>query len=212
MQIDVQALRQHYASLSDEEILAFDREDLIEAAQQCYDQELVRRGLDQPEESDGGGERAYAAGKRPNARGAFRENDEDWIEDAACACSFASGPEGAGAADAENALQVLQDAGIPCQISVEAVETEHRDADQPARQEYRVMVPGALNMIATSVLDREVFNEELDASWRAHFEALTDEQLRALDPELICAGLEDRVMRLQRAYADEVERRQLKRG
>lgn len=211
MQIDLKAIRQHYASLSDEELLHMSRADLTEAAQQCYDEEFSRRGLaDRPKSARSA---HHPGAKREDTGGSFAEETEsDWLEDAACACSFAGGPEGAGAADAENARQVLEDAGIPCQISVEAVETNSRPEDAPKRLEYRVMVPGALNMIATSVLDTEVFNQELDANWRAHFEALTDDQLRSLDPELICAGLADRIERLQRAYYDEIARRKIKRS
>jgi hypothetical protein len=211
LQIDLDAIRQHYASLSDEELLHMSRADLTEAAQRCYDEEFSRRGLNDRPRSGRTVRHPSAGGKQ--ASGAFAEEAEtDWLEDAACACSFASGPEGAGAAEAENARQVLEDAGIPCQISTEEIETESRPDDAPRRAEYRVMVPGALNMIATSVLDKEIFNEELDSSWRAHFEALTDDQLRAVDPELICAGLADRIERLQRAYYDEIARRKIKRG
>lgn len=186
------------------------RADLTEAAQQCYDEEFSRRGLNNRPAS-GGYARPRSAGG--GAAGPFAEDAESgWLEDAACACSFAGGPEGAGAAEAENARQVLEDAGIPCQISVEEVEGASRPDDAPPRREYRVMVPGALNMIATSVLDKEVFNEELDANWRAHFEALTDDQLRDVDPDLICAGLADRIERLQRAYYDEIARRKIKRS
>lgn len=211
MQIDLDAIRQHYASLSDEELLHMSRADLTEAAQRCYDEEFSRRGLSHSRKP---GKMARPQTVDPeNDAGQFVDDAEsNWLEDAACACSFASGPEGAGAAEAESARQVLVDAGIPCQISVEEVETGARPDDAPPRREYRVMVPGALNMIATSVLDKEIFNEELDASWRAHFEALTDDQLRDVDPELICAGLADRIERLQRAYFDEIARRKIKRS
>jgi hypothetical protein len=70
------------------------------------------------------------------------------------------------------------------------------------------MVPGALNLHATSVLDREIFNPDVEAEWAAHFQALSDEELHALSPEVICAGLEDRLMRLRRAYAAEIARRE----
>ena len=52
MQIDLESLRRHYSSLSDEELLALNRDDLIEMAQKCWDKEVGRRGLDQPQESD----------------------------------------------------------------------------------------------------------------------------------------------------------------
>jgi len=70
-----------------------------------------------------------------------------------------------------------------------------------------VMVPGALTLIAASVLDRDLFNAELEADWRTHFEALTDAQLGEVNPDLICAGLADRIARLKQAYSDEVARR-----
>ena len=75
--------------------------------------------------------------------------------------------------------------------------------------EYSVMVPGALILEATSVLDREIFNPKAEAEWRIHFEMLSDEDLRALT-ETICAGLLDRVKRLKRAYDQEIARRKLR--
>ena len=55
------------------------------------------------------------------------------------------------------------------------------------------MVPAGLELTATSVLDQHLFNDELESGWRANLEALTDEELRDLDPDLLCAGLLDRV-------------------
>jgi hypothetical protein len=43
MQLDPEYLRQHYASLSDEAILAIDRADLVEMAQMIFDDEVGRR-------------------------------------------------------------------------------------------------------------------------------------------------------------------------
>ena len=70
-----------------------------------------------------------------------------------------------------------------------------------------MLVPAALNLKAISVLDKEVFNPDMEADWRAHFGALSDEELLALKPEIICAGLLDRVARLTRAYSEEMTRR-----
>ena len=69
------------------------------------------------------------------------------------------------------------------------------------------MVPGALSLQATGVLDVEIFNPQLEASWRTHFEALSDEELHALNSEIICAGLLDRMKRLKRVYDEEIARR-----
>ena len=48
MPVDPEYLRQHYASLSEEGLLAIDRADLVELAQKCYDDELGRRGIAKP--------------------------------------------------------------------------------------------------------------------------------------------------------------------
>jgi hypothetical protein len=74
------------------------------------------------------------------------------------------------------------------------------------------MVPGGLALHATSVLDREMFNEEKEEAWRNHFEELSDRELQALNPEVFCAGYLDLVARLRRAYEDEVARRNPERG
>jgi hypothetical protein len=78
----------------------------------------------------------------------------------------------------------LEAAGIPCHLSVHEIEPEAPVDDSPQRYEH-----------ATSVLDQEIFNPEVEADWTAHFQALSDEELRALGPEVICAGfrIESRV-------------------
>ncbi len=200
MQIDVERLRRHYESLSDDELRALDREDLTEAAQQCYDEEVARRGLaeageaEAPEREDEYEPTAFDAEAEPG-----------WLEDAACACSYVSHPGGSAASDADIARDVLQQAGIPCQVSM--VEAAPASGDQPAQYEYRVMVPGALNLKATAILDQEVFNPQLEADWRTHFQELSDDELAALHPDVICAGLADRIARLKRAYNEEIARR-----
>jgi hypothetical protein len=189
LQIDPEEFRRHYASLSDEGLRDLDRSELTGVAQKCYDEEVALRDLS-PQQVEA---------SAPPA----------WIGESACACTFASFPGSFAASDAANAREVLEAAGIPCHISVDEIEHETPVDDSPVRYEYRLMVPGALNLHATSVLDREIFNPEVEAEWAAHFQALSDEELHALSPEVICAGLEDRIMRLKRAYAAEVDRREL---
>jgi hypothetical protein len=145
-------------------------------AQKCYDEEVALRDLS-PQQVE--------ASAPP-----------EWLGESACACTFASFPGSFSASDAANAREVLEAAGIPCHISVDEIEYEPAVDDSPVRYEYRLMVPGALNLHATSVLDREIFNPEVEAEWAAHFQALSDEELHALSAEVICAGLEDRIMRL----------------
>jgi hypothetical protein len=100
-------------------------------------------------------------------------------------------------------------AGIPCHLS--AVPPDPQNEDSQRFDEYRVLVPASLNLKAISVLDKEIFNADLVADWTTHFADLSDEELRALNPEAICAGLLDRVERLTRAYNDEIARRRSKR-
>lgn len=196
MEIDVESLRRYYSSLSDEALMALDREDLTEVAQKCWDGEIARRGINELPESDAASDDG-AGEAETSSEG---ELDPGWLEDAVCACSFAGDPGGSPAADA---VKVLDDAGIPCEVTT----VEVPSAAGRQEYEYRVMVPAALNLKASSILDKELFNPELEADWRLHFQSLTDRELGALNPGVIWIGLEDRIARLKRAYNDEVTRR-----
>ena len=129
-----------------------------------------------------------------------------WLEDAAEVYSFADLPGTARAADAENAHDVLEAAGIPCYLDLAEISQEKSAAPEPARR-WRIMVPGKLNLRATSVLEREIFNPEFEADWKTHLETLSDEDLRAMNPEIAFCGLFDRIERVNRVYDEEIERR-----
>ena len=45
MKMSAEDLRRQYADLSDEALLDVDRQDLVELARTCYDEELARRHL-----------------------------------------------------------------------------------------------------------------------------------------------------------------------
>ena len=45
MDISLEDFRRHFEILSDEALLATSREDLVETARACFDEEVVRRGL-----------------------------------------------------------------------------------------------------------------------------------------------------------------------
>ena len=219
MQPNIEDLRRHYASLSDEAFRAIDRTELVEIARECYDQELAQReplkkaeGLPRP------GTRV-APLEEPELEEDTEEVTEEeldagsgdapeWIEEAACVCTFSSSSGIGATSDAENARDVLTKAGIPCHVIY-----RHTDPNltPTPRAEYRVMVPGALNLEAASVLDKEIFNAEIEAEWRAHFAVLTDEDLLGVDKELLFGGLLDRIERVRRAYDEEVARRTGKR-
>ena len=110
MQIDLESLRRHYNSLSDEELLALNRDDLIKMAQECFDEEVERRGLDEPQESD-----VASDDEADETEASFQGNvDAGWLDEAVCACSFVGDRGGSPASDA---VKVLDDAGIPCEVS-----------------------------------------------------------------------------------------------
>ena len=204
MQIDPEDLRHYYASLPDEALLALDRAELTEAARRCYDAEFAQRDLtsqEAPQDQADDEEEAMGAldldsGDKP-----------DWLEDAACVCAFATSPGSPSASAAENAREVLKAGGIPCYVYLNKVDPP--SVHPQAQYEYSVMVPGAFNLQAISVLDKEIFNERVEDGWRTHFEALSDDELRALNWEIICAGLLDRMKRLKKVYEEEIARRRL---
>ena len=52
MKVDEDDIRRRYAELSDEGLLSINREDLVDLAQRCYDEELTRRGLQYEDETN----------------------------------------------------------------------------------------------------------------------------------------------------------------
>src|ERR1700682_2068933 len=96
MPVDPKYLRQHYGSLSDQALLALDRADLVAAAQNCYDDEIRRRGLASPR-SIGRADATPVAPKPPapahekavaenatvHRQPSGDERKPDWLEDAA---------------------------------------------------------------------------------------------------------------------------------
>ena len=190
MRIDLDDLRRHYASLPDGALLALNRGELSDAAKPLYDEEVARRKLS-PEQEDV----QFDSGPEP-----------DWLDDAACACAFSVRSRNSNDA-ATDAYAALHAAGIPCHLITS--EEEPPQADPTPRYTLRLMVPLASTLHAASVLDRDIFNEEQEAEWRANFEALSDDELLALNPDILCAGLLDRIARLKKAFEEEIERRQL---
>ena len=214
MHVDPEYLRQHYEMLSDEALLEVDRGDLVEIAQKCYDQELSRRGLDVRRG------KSQIVRDRPISKGPEPDEDEEildetagdgdepgWVEEGACVCSFSAHPGQHLAPECEKARDVLQAAGIPCYL--EFHEIEQSNTPEPTH-DWRVLVPGNFSLRATSVLEKEIFNPEIEAQWRTHLEALSDEEFRAVTPRLAYGGLFDRLERVVTAYEDEMARRGLK--
>jgi hypothetical protein len=193
MQVDTEYLRQLYASLSDQALLAINRAELVEAAQQCYEDELGRRKL---------------ALRRPGAGEEPDEEKPDWLEDAAEVFSRTDLPGQVPAPEVADARDALEAAGIPCYLDRAEI-PEESVSSQPTHI-WRLRVPGNLNLQAMSVLDRDIFNADFEATWKTHLEMLSDEDLPAMAPQVVFCGLFDRVERVTRAYDEEMARRNLK--
>jgi hypothetical protein len=209
MAADLEYLRQHYASLSDQALMAINRSDLVEAAQKCYDDEVVRRNLasrtsraPRPVQAEID-EELTPASEAPDL-----DAEPDWLEDAAEVLSRAERPGAAPAEAMVDAQNVLEDAGIPCYLQLAEI-PEESSASSPPTHLWRLLVPGHLNLRAASILDRDIFNQDFEAEWKTHLETLSDEELREMKPEVAFSGLFDRVERVTRAYEEELARRKL---
>lgn len=215
MEIDLDDIRRHCNSLGDEALLAINRSDLTEAAQKIYDEELRRRNLvmhaDDP---------APAPRFRPRKRDPQPPEEEPlvidpgdapphWLEDSSCACSFDTLPGLQVMPNLGLAREALRAASIPNYVVFEQVDPNA--IPPPTHYEYRVMVPSAFILAAQSVLDKQIFNRDFEAEWRAHFGAMSDEELLELDSEAVFGGLRDRIERVERAYHEEIaERRRVR--
>lgn len=214
--------------LSDEALFALKREDLVDAAQQCYDEEVSRRkaaGVQEEESVDAWEHDPGLTGQPGDPEQDLLDDAEDpdgdgeppeWLEEAACACAFAVPPTsyaepGPYSPELLSARDILRTAGIPCHITMNQIEEPAR-AKPRVHHEYCLMVPGGLNLHATSLLDRDLFNVQQETEWSAHLESLSDEELQKLRPEVFCAGYLDRAARLKRAFQEELGRRRLRLG
>ncbi len=199
VEIHPEQIRRHYASLSDDALLELDPDDLTEIGRQYYEVEMASRRLR-------GASLADPAATRP----VFSEDDldSDWAKDEVCAFAQPVRPGTDSAGDAATVMEALEKSHIPCRIAQEHVESR----PSSGYDEYRVMVPARYALEASSILDRDIFNANLEAEWRAHFAELTNAELIAVDTEVLFAGLVDRIERVKRAYADEVQRRGLARN
>lgn len=201
MQVDLEYLRRQYASLSDEALLALDRSELVEAAQKCYDEELIRRkpiGLTTPLVQT-----ADLESHLPDW-----ENKPEWLDEASEVYSQLE-QAGVTAPEIANARDALEAAGIPCYLDLSDPPRKESPTQKPPRL-WRLMVPGNFNQRATSILERDIFNADFEAEWKTHLEMLSDEELWAMDPKVAFCGLFDRVQRVTRAFDEEIARRQSK--
>lgn len=197
MDLDLQQLRQQYEALSDEALLEIDREDLVDAARQCYDEELQLRKL-RPER------RNQQASVDEAVFDWGGQEEPPWLPEAISVFSVSLTRWTGAAQRMHEAVDVLTSAGIPCYV----LKVEEDPAKGRTDQEYQLMVPPKQHLQALSVLDKDLLNTELEADWKAHFRSMSDDELLELDENLLVAGMRDRIDRLIRAYEDEL----LKRG
>jgi hypothetical protein len=196
VKIDPEDFRRHYSSLGDDALRAIDRDDLVDVARRIYDEEFARRGLTLDEPDD------PLAVEDEHVFGF--EIEENWLEDAACAYSSEIKKQGDDATQRMlQARDILISAGIPAELNYRKDEHEGHGAWEVCE----VLVPSNLIMYAGSVIEKEIFNPEVEEAWRAYFSSLSDEEFRSADRELLFAGLADRLERAKRAYKDEVARR-----
>jgi hypothetical protein len=204
MKPNAEYLRQHYASLSDGELMSIDRADLVEVAQQIFDEEVGKRELDSPPSPSKTPEQPDEELEMFEPSG--DDADPGWLEDAAEAYGSYARPGSTEAPEAVHARDVLEAARIPAHLEL----YEDPEQDGELRYRWRVLVPGKLMHRATSVLDRDIFNAEFESQWRAHLEMLSDQELRVMEPHYAFCGLYDRIERVNRAYEEELVRRRTK--
>jgi hypothetical protein len=204
--MDLNYLRDHYASLSDHALRAINRAELVEAAQRCYDDELRRRAessaIPEPhdiaDESDEFDDETSGDGNKPA-----------WLQDSAEVFSRADRPGAPPTADLADARDALEAEGIPCYLDLSEIPEDTSVAPPPTHL-WRLLVPGNLNLRAASVLDRDIFNQEYEDEWKTLLETLSEEELRGMEPQVAFCGLFDRIERVTRAYDEELARRKLK--
>jgi hypothetical protein len=203
MKPDPEYLRQHYASLSDEALRDINADELVPAARQCFEAEVKQRQLDSPvdvlEEYEA---EEILAEEYSESDG---DGPPDWLEDGAEIYSAVVRPGVAIAPGAANARDALEAAGIPCHLEI--CEDEPDEAPPEPTQRWRLMVPGNLNLRATGILQRDIFNDEFEAGWRTHLEVMSDQEVRAMHPRVAFCGLFDQIERATRAYEEELSRR-----
>jgi hypothetical protein len=140
MEISLEDFRRHFEILSDDALLATNREDLVDMAKQCYDAEVARRGLNAPS-----GE--AAEGEVPISEDAAE--DDHFVEIA----NFNIPDE------ANLARGLLESAGIPYSLQNEYSPLGGID--------LRLMVPASLEEQAIEILQSEISEEELAAQAEA---------------------------------------------
>ena len=157
MKVTAEDFRHQYADLSDEALLDIERQELVELARKCYDEELARRKLNTtmpapvakrppepaPQRAAPAPERAAPAPERP-APAARRAPEPDEEDEELVAAETYDSPEAA-----RLARELLRANGIRAVLGTEGLE---------------VLVPASTQEAAQAVLISEISDETLAAS------------------------------------------------
>jgi hypothetical protein len=204
--VDPEYLRRHYATLSDEALLDINPAELVPAARAVLEAELDKRQLGAPEEFLES-EDLEAEFDAPLVAD---DSEPDWLEEAAEVYSATVRPGSNTASQAHHARTALEAAGIPVFLDLVEEQPEELPETPEPTSRYRVLVPGNLNLLATNVLQRDMFNDGFEEGWRTYLEVLSNDDLRSLDPRQIFCGIYDQIDRINRAWNEELTRRRLK--
>jgi hypothetical protein len=141
MEVSLDDFRRHFELLSDETLLATDREELTEGGRQCYDEEVARRGLNSAPSDEMAMEIAEEA---------HQANPADELVPIATYLI----PD-----EANLARGLLQSAEIPFHMENELAPL--------GGFQLRLLVPRAFEEEALAVLESEISEEELAAQAEA---------------------------------------------
>jgi len=207
MRIDRRELGRHYSSLTDEELLSMRRDDLTSTAQVIYDLEIARRELGEKLADEEEIEKTDKGLEGVNELLDSEYPEPEWLDSALCVCYFDISPGNNSMERASLAQSVLHNAGIQSHLAL--VRETPPDGSGPERTSANVMVPIGLTLHASSILERDLFNEEHETEWQTQLNAYSDKDLLALDPDIFCAGPLDRAARMKKVYASEMAKRKL---
>ncbi len=188
MSFDAESLRRHYASLTMEALSELNPADLVPEASAILAAELAQRSAAPI--------LTFASDAPP-----------PWFETAALACSYPNEPGVAESPEALEAVKYLNSAVVPTYLSVAPAPSD--DEGENIFQDFLIYVPGHLSLKAASVLAVNIFNPRLEETWRTQLESIADDQLSSSAPQIVCAGMQDRIDRFTRSYDDELARRGL---
>jgi hypothetical protein len=140
MEVTLDDFRRHFELLSDAALLDTDREELVESARQCFDEEVSRRGLNAPPDEAVTGE-VSTTGEPSDA------------EQLVLIATYSIPDE------ASLARGLLASAEIPFQLNNELAPL--------GGFQLRLLVPAAFEADAREVLESEISDEELAAQAEA---------------------------------------------